>query len=290
MRTPAGRAASRILLYALLVAVALMCIIPFWVMLVNATRTNNDINTGITLIPGSSLVENVKTLVLGRLNKDTGERVAGINIPRGFVNSFIVSASATVLTAYFCTLAAFAFVAYNFRGKNVFFGIIMGIMMIPGTVTLIGTYKLVTTLGLLDTWWPLILPAIANPFGVFFLRNYLKSALPVSLLEAARIDSAGEPRIFHTMVLPLAMPGIATISIFGFLGNWNSYLLPLTVLNSEALQTLPLLIQQLNTSTFNRDLGALYAGVGASIVPVMLAFVLFSRHLVAGLSAGSVKE
>ncbi len=276
--------------YLILGFFALLSILPFWLMLVNTTRTNNEINTGISLVPGTALVENVKTLILGRLNTQTGLRVAGINVPRGFVNSFIISASATLLTAYFCSMTAFAFVAYSFRGKKIFFALILGIMMIPSTVSLIGIYKLVVTIGLLDTWWPLILPAMANPFAVFFLRNYLRTALPFSLLEAARIDGASEPRIFHSMVLPLAMPGIATISIFGFLGSWNSYLLPLTIINSEGLQTLPLLIQQLNTTTFNRDLGALYAGVGISIVPVMVAFALFSRHLVAGLASGSVKE
>lgn len=285
-----GRRGKRLILYVILALVAGICIAPFWLMLVNSTRSNQEINGGVSLVPGTSLITNGESLVLGRKDGYTGERMQGIDVPRGFLNSSIIAVASTLLSAYFGAFTAYGFVVYRFRGKKLLFSLILGVIMIPTTVNLIGVYKLVMTLGMIDTWWPLILPAIANPFAVFFLRNYLSSALPPSLIEAARIDGANELRIFHTIALPLAMPGIATISIFGFLGVWNSYLLPLIIINSNSLYTLPMMIQQLNTTTFNRDLGALYFGIAISIVPILVAFAFFSRYLVAGLSMGGLKE
>lgn len=281
---------TTVTIYIILFIFAVLCVAPFWMLLVNATRSNQEINRGVSMLPGTSLVENAKSLVLGRVDGLTGERMQGINVPLGFLNSFLIAISSTILTAYFGVLTAFGFALYQFRGRKFLFGIVLGVIMIPTTVNLIGVYKLALTLKMIDTWLPLILPAIANPFAVFFLKNYLEASLPRSLVEAARIDGSSEFRIFHTIALPLSSPAIATISIFGFLGCWNSYLLPLIIINSNKLYTLPMMIQQLNTTTFNRDLGALYFGIAISIVPILVAFAFFSRYLVEGISMGSVKE
>jgi multiple sugar transport system permease protein len=155
---------------------------------------------------------------------------------------------------------------------------------------LVGLFKLMIGVGLYNTRWALILPAIASPYVVFFLRQYTQSVVNRSLLEAARMDGAGEFQIFNQIALPLVAPGVATMSIFTFLAQWNNYLVPLTLLNSQEKYTLPLLIQQLNTTTYQRDFGAMYLGIALSVVPIIVAFAFLSRYLVSGITFGAVKE
>lgn len=281
---------SHLALYAFLGLLALLCIIPFYLMIINATRTNNEILSGISFLPGQSLVDNFTGLIFGKVDQATGEHKEGLNILRGFLNSFFIAGTGTFLAGYFGALTAYGFAMYNFRFKKFFWGVIMTVIMIPPTVGLIGYYKLVSGLNMLDTYWPLIIPSIASPFAVFFIRQYIARALPLSIVEAARMDGAGELAIFHRIVLPIAMPAIATNSILGFLGSWNSYLGPLIVLNQKDLQTMPLLIQQLNTSLYNRDFGMMYMGIALSVVPILIMFALFSKFLIDGISAGGVKE
>lgn len=277
--------------YLLIAVLTIICVIPFWIMVVNATRSNNEIFAGVTLIPGDQAIENFKTLIDGKIiDPALGTRKDGLNIPQGFLNSSIIAGLATFLAGYFSALTAYGFALYTFRGKKILWGVIMTVIMLPPTVGLIGFYKLIAGLNMIDTYWPLIIPAIASPFAVFFLRQYMSSALPLSLIEAARIDGAKELAIFHRICLPIIMPGIATISILGFLGNWNSYLNPLIVLSSKELFTMPLLIQQLNTSLYNRDFGAMYMGISLSVIPILVMFSIFSKYLIEGITAGGVKE
>jgi multiple sugar transport system permease protein len=275
--------------YLLLGILALLCIVPFYLMLANATRTNNQILSGVSFIPGGALIDNFTNLIFGKLDAATGVHKEGLNIPQGFLNSFIIAACSTLLSGYFGAMTAYGFSLYKFRGKKIFWGIIMATIMIPPTVSLIGFYKLIAWLNLLDSYWPLIVPAVASPFAVFFLRQYISGALSLSLVEAARMDGASEMRIFHTLGLPISLPGIATISIMGFLGSWNSYLVPLIVITTKKLNTLPLLIQQLNSSLYNRDFGAMYMGISLSVIPILILFAFFSRYLIEGVSAGSLK-
>lgn len=282
---------ARVGIYLLLAILTVLCVIPLWIMVVNATRSNNEIFSGLTLIPGDQAIENFKTLIDGKIIDPVLEtRKDGLNIPQGFLNSSIIAGLATFLAGYFSALTAYGFALYTFRGKKILWGIIMTVIMLPPTVGLIGFYKLIAGLGMIDTYWPLIVPAIASPFAVFFLRQYMSSALPMSLVEAARIDGGKEITIFHRIALPIIMPGIATISILGFLGNWNSYLAPLIVLSSKELFTMPLLIQQLNTSLYNRDFGAMYMGISLSVIPILIMFSVFSKYLIEGITAGGVKE
>jgi multiple sugar transport system permease protein len=280
----------RFVLYATLIIVAFVSIAPFYVMIVNATRSNEEINRGPSIVPGDSLPKNMSTLLYGELDPDTGLRSGGINIPRGFVNSLIIALSATLLSAYFSALTAYGFAMYRFRGRGLLFGILLAVIMLPPTIMLVGLFKLMINVGLYNTRWALILPAIASPYVVFFLRQYTTSVVNRSLLEAARIDGAGEFQIFNKIALPLIAPGVATMSIFTFLQQWNNYLVPLTLLNSQEKYTLPLLIQQLNTTTYQRDFGAMYLGIALSVVPIIIAFAFLSRYLVSGITYGAVKE
>jgi multiple sugar transport system permease protein len=289
-RYQASLTLTRTAVYALLAILTLLCVVPFYLMIINSTRTNNEILAGLTFVPGSSLKANWDTLTIGLLDPVSGERSPPMNVFGAFVNSFLVAISATALTGYFGALTAYGFALYDFRFKKFLWSLILAVLMIPSSVSLIGFFKLVAALGMIDTYWPLILPSIASPFAVFFLRQYLATALPRSLIEAARIDGAGEWATFHRIGLTIAGPGIATIAILTFLGNWNSYLAPLIVLSKEQLFTMPLLIGSLNRNMYSRDWGTMYLAISLSVIPLLAMFALFSRYLIEGITAGGVKE
>ncbi len=266
------------IIYIVLVLMAIICFIPFLMMLVNATRSNEAILSGFTLIPGSSLVENYTNMM------------EYVNIWSGFKNSLIISVLTTVLSGYFSALTAYGFAFYTFRGKNFLFVFMLVMMMVPGQLGLIGFYELSKNLGILDSFIPLIVPAIASPFVVFFLRQYIKTTLHPSLIEAARIDGASEFKIFHTVAIPIMMPAVATMSIFTFIGSWNNYIMPLVILFSPEKYTLPVLMGFLKGSQVAQNLGSMYLGIAISVVPIMIAFLFLSKYIVNSISAGSIKE
>lgn len=265
-------------LYAALVVLLIICFIPFFMMIINATRTNSEILKGFTLIPGSATMDNYTTLT------------QYMDVWQGFKNSLVVAVSVTVLNAYFSALTAFALVVYNFKGKNIIFVSFLVLMMVPAQLGLIGLYDLSSTLGMLNTYWPLILPAISAPFTVFFFRQYLITVLHVSLIEAARLDGASELHMFHRIVIPILMPAIATMGIFTFIGSWNNYITPLVILRSNHLFTLPVMMGALNGSEVAMNLGAMYLGIAISVVPIMIAFLFLSRYIISSISAGAIKE
>lgn len=267
------------ILYLALTLLALSCLLPFLMMIVNATRSGNEIMTSFTLIPGHSLKEN--WAVVSNY----------FNIFKGIWNSVIVAVPATVLTAYFSAMTAFALAIYKFKGKDILFAVILLFMMIPAQLGLLGFYDLVSFLKLINSYIPLIIPAVAAPGTVFFLKQYVESVLPPALLEAARIDGAGELYIFHRIVLPIMAPGIATMSIGAFIGNWNSYLTPMLILTKTDKYTLPVLIATLNSSTdIMANQGATYLAVAISVIPILIVFCFCSKYIISSISAGSVKE
>lgn len=270
---------KKFIIYIALILLAVTCLLPFLLMMVNATRSGREIMTSFTFIPGTSL-------------RDNWETVSNyFNLFLGFWNSLKVAVPATILTAYFSALTAYALAVYKFRGKNVIFYTIIIFMMIPGQLGLIGFYNLISKLKLVDSYIPLIIPAIAAPGTVFFLRQYVLSVLPMSLLEAARIDGARELHIFHKIVLPIMIPGIATMAIGCFIGNWNSYLIPLILLNTPKKFTLPVMIASLSSSQdITANQGATYLSVAISVIPVMIVFCFCSKYIISSISAGSVKE
>lgn len=270
---------KKVILYLALTLLAVICMVPFLLMIVNATRTGVEITTSFTLIPGNALLDNWRIMN------------SFLNVFQGMFNSLLVAVPCTLLTAYFSAITAYAMAVYKFKGNKLLFTVIVVFMMIPGQLGLIGFYNLCTTLHLIDTYIPLILPAIAAPGTVFFLRQYVQSSLSPALLEAARIDGAGELLIFHRIVLPIMSPGIATMSIMGFIGNWNAYLTPMLILNSQEKYTLPVMVAALKNSTdITGNQGAIYLTVALSVIPIMLVFCFFSRYIISSISAGSVKE
>ncbi len=213
------------------------------------------------------------------------------NLFVGMRNSLIVAIPATLLGAYFSALTAYGLAMYRFHGNKIIFGAILVFMMIPGQLSLIGFYQLCTKLHLVNSYIPLILPAVAAPGTVFFLRQYILSSLPPSLVEAARIDGAKEIYSFHKIVLPIISPAMATMGIMGFIGNWNSYLLPMIILNKNEKFTLPVMMATLRASLdIARNQGATYLAVAISVIPILLVFCFFSRYIISSISAGAVKE
>ena len=266
------------LIYAFLICVAIISLLPFAIMIVNATRNGNEIMTSFTLIPGTSLKENLEIV---RIN---------LNLPRGFINSLFLAVVNTILTGYFSALTAYGFAMYDFKGNKLLFTILMIFLMVPAQLGMLGFYDLVNYFGLVDSYWPLIIPAIASPATVFFLRQYLVSVIPKAVVEAPRIDGASELKIFHKVILPMIMPGIATVSIGTFVGSWNNYLMPLILLNSPDKFTLPVMVGSLNSvKDISSNLGAVYVTVAVSVLPIMIAFMFLSRYIIDSVTAGSVK-
>ncbi len=270
---------KRGIIYLCLSLLAVICFLPFLLMIVNATRSGVEITHSFTLIPSSHLGENWEALF------------AYVNLFKGFKNSLLVAIPATILTAYFSSITAYAMAVYRFKGNAWLFKILVVFMMIPAQLSLIGFYNLCQKLHMVDSYLPLIIPAIASPGTVFFLRQYVQSTLSKALLEAARIDGAGELHIFHKIVLPIMAPGIATMSIGAFIGNWNNYLVPLILLNTPDKMTLPVMISTLNAATdLQKNQGAIYLGVAISVVPILIVFCFCSKYIISSITAGSVKE
>lgn len=267
------------ILYVLLILLGAACLFPFLLMIVNATRSGVEITRSFTLIPSNHIKENWEVVF------------SYFNLFKGMWNSLLVAVPATLFTAYFSALTAYGLAMYQFKGNKLIFTTILVFMMIPGQVGLIGFYNLCTKLHLVNSYIPLVIPAIAAPGTVFFLRQYVLSVLPPSLIEAARIDGAGELYSFHRIVLPVMSPGIATMSIMAFIGNWNSYLTPMIILNKNDKFTLPVMMATLRASTdIQSNQGAIYLAVAISVIPILIVFCFCSKYIISSISAGSVKE
>lgn len=267
---------SKIVLYLLLILLAVICFVPFYIMIINATHTNGEVASKIWLTPGTALMSNYH-----RLTQNT-------NIWRGFFNSVFLAVTTTAVSGYFSALTAYGFSRYRFKGSKALYAVVLGTMMIPGQLGLIGFYQLVVKLGMANSYLPLILPAMANASSVFFIKGYTDGAVNKSLIEAARIDGCSEFAIFNKIALPLMMPAIATMSIFTFIGTWNSYLVPLIILTDMNKYTLPIM-QVVAKGVYTTDYGAIYVCITISVVPIMLAFAFMSKKIVGGLTIGGVK-
>lgn len=267
------------LLYLFLIFLSVLCFTPFYLMLVNATRSGNEIMTSFSLVPGASLAQNWALVT------------ENMSLGRGFLNSLFLAVCNTALVSYFSALTAYGLAYYKFRGAKIIFTVMLVFMMVPSQLSLLGFYDLCNQMGLIDSYIPLILPSIASPATVFFLRQYILSVMPKALLEAPRIDGASELMIFHKIALPIMMPGIATMAIGAFIGSWNSYLIPMLLINSPEKRPLPVMVAELSAvRDITTNLGATYLVVAISVVPIMIAFCFFSKYIISGISAGSVKE
>lgn len=280
LKKSASLTLRKVIAYIVLVIISILCLFWFYVLFVNATRSNSELSQGFSALPGKTLAINFRNVINGTLP-----------VFKGLRNSLIVAASSAILCTYFSTMTAYALHAYNFKLKKFLFTFILMIMMIPTQVTALGFINLVDDLHMMDTFWPLILPSIASPVTFFYLKQYMEGALPLSLIEAARIDGSGEFRTFNGIVLPLMKPAIAVQAIFSFVSSWNNYFTPSLVLKELNMKTLPILIAQLRSADWLKfDMGQVYMMITLSIFPVIIVYLILSKHIVSGIALGAVKE
>ncbi|HOA80641.1 MAG TPA: carbohydrate ABC transporter permease [Defluviitaleaceae bacterium] len=210
-----------------------------------------------------------------------------VNFGRPFLNSVIVSLSTTFLSVLIATMAGYGFAKFNFKNKNVLFLVILGTIMVPGQITMIPVFLLLTQFNLLNTYWGLILPAIANAFNIFFMRQFI-SGIPDELIEAAKMDGAHEGWIFFRVILPLAKPAMAAITIFTFTGSWNNFLWPLIIATDESMYTLPVAVSVLG-GQYTENIAMQMAGSVIVILPLIIVFLFTQRYFIKGITFTGLK-
>ncbi len=277
----------RTFVYIVLIIMAIVCLFPFYIMLVNCTRTNVEIQREVSFWFGTNFINNL-------VNLFNNEQVP---IASAMKNSLFIASISAVLTTYFSALTAYATHIYNFKGKKFITTFIMAIMMIPTQVSAIGSllmyYQIqaaIPGLKLLDTFIPLTIPAICAPVTYFYIKQYMDSVLPTEVIEAARVDGSSEIGIFHRMVLPMIKPALSVQFIFAFVSNWNNYFFPGLILTSKNKYTLPILISQLKSSdptTF--DYGQIYCLMTIVVLPLIIVYFILSKNIIKGLTSGAVK-
>ena len=269
----------KILIMIVCIILSLLSIMPFIIMFVNSTRSTYEIQQhAVSFIPSKYLLNNFRVLTSKSFNP-----------AKGFMNSLIVSCGVTGITLYFSTLTAYALVMYDWKLKNAFFSFIMAIMMIPATITIIGFYQMVYKIHMTNRFIMLILPAMASPSLVFFMRQYMKPSVSPSLVESARIDGAKEFFTFNVIVLPIMKPAIATQAIFSFVTSWNDLFKPLILLTKQDKFTLPIMVSLLRGDIYRTEYGSVYLGLTLTALPLIVVYLFLSKYIVAGVAMGSVK-
>ena len=279
-KTKSSRGRS-ILAHTVLILLSFMCLFFFYVLIINATRSHAELQKGFSALPGKYFFTNLKNVA----------NDGSFPMFRGILNRLIVSGCSAALCTYFSALTAYGLYAYDFKGKKVAFTFIMAILVMPTQVTAMGFLKLVTNMGMYDSLLPLIIPSIASPAVFYFMYSYLQSSLPISLVEAARIDGSGEFKTFNHIVLPIMKPAIAVQAIFTFVGSWNNYFVPALIIQSKNKMTVPILIATLRGADYmNFDMGKIYMMITVAIVPIIIVYLLLSKYIIAGVTLGGVKE
>jgi len=272
----------KVVIYIICVLFAILSIFPFWMMIMNSTRSNSSImQSAIGIIPSGALMDNWSYL------STKGDVFRPLI---GFMNSGVIACGATLCSVYFSCITAYALVVYDWRFRKPFFTFILAIMMIPAQVSAIGFYQFMRNLGMNNNYLPLIIPAIASPSIVFFMRQYLIATLQIDIVASARIDGANEFRAFNSIILPIMKPAIATQAIFVFVGSWNNYFMPLILLTEKNMYTMPIMVGHLRGDIYRRNFGAIYLALTLSVIPIFIVYFLLSKYIIAGVALGGVKE
>jgi ABC-type glycerol-3-phosphate transport system permease component len=263
--------------YAAIVAVSAFAIFPFVWMLVSSFKPFGEIFAGDSFLPRDWTLENYTTFFDQR------------SALRSLWNSFYISTSATLLALFLCALGGYGFAKFRFPGRGLMFAFVIATLAVPFAAILVPLFVMMrNTFHWIDTPWPLIIPFAANAFGIFFMRQYMLS-IPNDLLDAARVDGAGELRIFLRVVLPVCTPALISLGIIFFVASWNNFLWPLVVLQSEENWTLPLTLRSLQGPPGRTPYDVLMAGSVVSTVPLVVLFLVLQRRLIAGIMSGTVK-
>ena len=274
-----GNTVVKVLIYIVCIFFAILSIWPFFIMVINSTRSTFEIQQhAISFIPSTNLAYNW-SIFDGK----------SFNVWTGLKNSGIIAVCATACTIYFSTLTAYALVAYEWKLKNAFFTFILCIMMIPTIVISIGTYQFFFEIGLSNNLLALILPAIAAPAAIFFMRQFMVASFPLEILDSARVDGSPEFRTFNQIALPIMKPAMATQGIFSFVGTWNNLFLPSILLTKRELYTLPVMVSQLKGDIYKVEYGTVYLGLTLTVLPLFIIYFALSKYIIAGVALGSVK-
>lgn len=263
-----------------------ICLLPIYILVINSTRTHTDIANGLSFVPGGNLKNNFQKI----FNDPTFK--LSYSAFHGYKNSLFITVCSTFLTVFFSALTAYGIHVYDFKLKEISYSVILLVMMVPMQVTSAGFVQFMSDLRLTNTYWPLIIPAIAAPAVVYFMRSYMKSSFPLEIVEAARIDGCSEFRTFVSIAIPMMKPAIAVQAIFAFIASWNNFYTPNMILINVKLnkKTLPMMVSALQASDKFNDYGAIYLAIALSIIPIIIAYVLLSRFIIAGVALGGVKE
>ncbi|RPF47755.1 carbohydrate ABC transporter membrane protein 2 (CUT1 family) [Hydrogenoanaerobacterium saccharovorans] len=268
----------KIFTYVFLTIAVFVSLFPFYFMFVSASNTNNDIlSIAPKLTFGSNLLKNY-----ANLNKR-------IDIGRVFLNSVIITFIYTALSVLLHSMAGYALTKFNFKGKGLLFGVIMVTMMIPSQVLYVPLFTLMNTIGWANSYQAVILPALANAFGIFLMRQNMM-AFPTALMEAARIDGYGEISLFFKIVLPNMKPAMGALGIYMFMSMWNSFMWPLIILGTKSMYNFPVALSMLNGVVWRKDYGVIMLATSLATLPIMLIFFVFQKQFVSGVMGGAVKE
>ncbi len=275
-----GLRANRFLCYFVLIFLCIICLFPFFILIINSSRLNSQIQKGFSLLPSQYFFRNAKNLFSDQ----------NIPILRGLLNSVYISTLASILAVYVSSMTAFGIYMYNFKLKKFAFSFVLLVMMVPVQISALGFLKLMINFGLMDTFYPLIVPAAAAPVVIFFMIQYMQSVLPFEIVEAARVDGSNEFYTFNKIVLPILKPAIALQMIFSFVGSWNNYFMPALIINSKNKKTIPILIAQLRGADYMKfDYGKVYMLICVAILPLLIIYLFLSRFIIQGVTLGSVK-
>lgn len=270
---------ERIIVYIILIFLSLLCLVPFYILLVNASHSNYELQQGFQWWFGNSFAKNWTTL-FGRKSY----------LKNGIFNSIFLALINATLTVYFSALTAYATHVYRFKGRKFVETFILAIMMIPTQVSAMGLVMYCMKHGLKDNYLILILPSIAAPSVYFYMKQYLESILPYEIVEAARVDGTTELGIFHRIVLPIIKPALAVQFIFAYVGNWNNYFTPSMLIEKYQLKTIPLILAEFAASSPDSfDLGVNYMLITLAVIPVMIVYFIFSKAILKNLTNGAVK-
>jgi ABC-type glycerol-3-phosphate transport system permease component len=267
-----------LLLYAILIGISIFMLLPFIWMLSTSLKPENEIFRlpPVVISPNFNL-DAYRNLIEQR------------NILRIVANTFIIAAGATLLQLFFCALGGYGFAKFTFKGREKLFAILLATMIVPFTVLMVPLYIIMLNLNWINTFWPMIIPGAASAFGIFFMRQYI-SSVSDELLDAARIDGAGEFAIFRRIILPIIMPGLTSLGLIFFMGAWNNFMWPLVILKSPDNFTLPIAIRSYVGGVIGRPVFNLQMAASIiSILPLLIIFLSFQRRFVEGITAGAVK-
>lgn len=281
MKTKSQKRLKSVFAHVVLIILSFMCLFFFYILIINSTRSHADLQKGFSAIPGTHLLQNLNNVA----------NDGSFPMFRGILNSLFVSASTAIICTYFSSLTAYGLYAYNFKFKKAAFTFIMAILVMPTQVNAMGFLRLITNMGMYDSLLPLIIPSIASPAVFYFMYSYLQASLPLSLVEAARIDGSREFRTFNRIVIPIMKPAIAVQAIFTFVGSWNNYFIPALVIQSKDKMTVPILIATLRGADYmSFDMGKIYTMIMVAIVPIIIVYLFLSKYIIAGVTLGGVKE